>query len=566
MLIEHRGLCNLAFAQQRAFEVGPGSRVLQFASPTFDASVWEIFMALASGACLSLGDGAAFAPEELSRVLREHRVTTATLPPSLLRLLAAAEFPDLRVVISAGESCSEALAREWSDGRAFFNAYGPTEATVCGTMAKYARGERLTIGRPIDNARVYILDGQMRPAPVGVAGELHIGGAGVARGYLNRPELNDARFIADPFAAGGRLYKTGDLARYLPDGAIEFLGRIDTQVKIRGHRIELGEIEARLETHPQVRQCAVVVREEHGREPQLVAWIVPRFGSPDGGELRAFVAGALPAYMIPDVFAPVDELPVNTSGKIDRRALANLTPREQRQHVTPRDQMERDLARVWEDVLGVSGVGVTDDFFELGGNSLLTVKLMRGIRAATGCTLPLTAIYQAGTIERIAHLIRGTSDASRSEPRVIALQRRGAGTPLVLIHPAGGSVICYHELVRELGAERPVYGIEPPSEEEAGATIQSMATQYIEALRAASVHGPYRLGGWSSGGLIAFEMARQLARRGEQVEVVLLIDSWAVAPDWEPDDVELLTEVARTIGRVRGMRAPVKASTAARVA
>jgi amino acid adenylation domain-containing protein len=559
VLLEHRGLCNLAAAQQRTFELGPGCRVLQFASPTFDASVWEIFMALASGACLSLGDGGAFSPEELARVLREHRITTVTLPPSLLRLLPSQDLPDLRTVISAGESCSEALAAEWSAGRAFFNAYGPTEATVCGTVAKYSAGERLTIGRPIDNARAYILDRQMRPAPVGVAGELHIGGAGVARGYLNRPELNAANFIVDPFTGSGRLYKSGDLARYLADGRIEFLGRIDAQVKIRGHRIEPGEIEARLEAHPQVLQCAVVVREQQVGEAQLVAWFVPRGGAPESSELRAFVAGALPAYMIPDVFAAVDELPVNTSGKIDRRALTNLAPRTERRHVPPRDRLEQDLSRVWEDVLGVRGVGVTDDFFELGGNSLLTLKLMRGIRAATGCMLPLTAIYQAGTIEQMAHALRGTGEAERRTPRVIPLERRGAGTPLVLIHPAGGSVICYHELVRELGAQRAVYGIEPGAEDESGATIQSMAAQYIEALRAAGVCGPYRLGGWSSGGVVAFEMARQLARRGEDVEVVFLIDAWAEAPDWMPEDVELLIEVARTIARARGIRTKFKA-------
>jgi amino acid adenylation domain-containing protein len=297
-VLEHRGLTNLALAQQALFELGAGRRVLQFASPAFDASVWEIAMALGSGACLCLGSGAPFVPEELARVMREQRVTTVTLPPSILRALTPSDFPALRTVVSAGESCPEALAREWGHGRSFFNAYGPTEATVCATAARWEPSSgTLTIGRPLQNVRTYILDRHMRPVPAGVPGELHIGGAGVARGYLNRPELSLERFVTDPFdSRGGRLYKTGDLARYVSRGEIEFLGRIDGQLKIRGHRIEPGEIEARLESHPAVRECAVVLRErkEAGRDEHLAAFFVPRGAAPaseravSADDLRAF--------------------------------------------------------------------------------------------------------------------------------------------------------------------------------------------------------------------------------------------------------------------------------------
>jgi amino acid adenylation domain-containing protein len=555
VLLEHRGLCNLAVAQQRLFELGPGCRVLQFAAPTFDASVWEIFMALASGACLSLGNGAAFTPEELAQVLREHHISTVTLPPSLLRVLTPSDFPALHTVISAGESCSEELAERWSAACSFFNAYGPTEATVCATVARCAGGRRVAIGRPIANMRVHVLDSQMRPVPVGAPGELYIGGAGVARGYLRRPELDRVSFITDPFEPGGRLYKTGDWARRLADGQIEFLGRVDSQVKIRGHRIEPGEIEARLEMHPRVLQSAVVSRQGAS---QLIAYFTARGAAPDAAELRAFAAAALPSYMVPDLFVALERLPVNASGKIDRRALAQMTPPQPRERVAPHDVLEREIARVWEEVLGVTGIGVTDDFFELGGNSLLTVKLMRGIRAATGCELPLSAIYQGATIERIAAVVRANGRRD-SEPRVIPLQPHGVGQPLVLVHPAGGSVICYHELARELRRICPVYGIEPPAEQAAGVTIPSMAMQYIDALRSASIRGPYRLGGWSSGGVIAYEMARQLARAGEEVEIVVLIDAWAKAPEWEPDEVELLAEVGRTVAAMRGTRRAFKA-------
>ncbi len=313
-MLEHGGLTNLALAQQKLFDVGPGERVLQFAPPTFDASVWEIAMALGSGACLCLGSGATFVPEELTRALREQHVTAVTLPPSLLRVLRPADVPDLRTIISAGEDCPVTLAQEWSrGGRRFFNAYGPTETTVCATVAAWnAQADRISIGRPLPNVRAYILDSRMKPVPVGVPGELHVGGVGVARGYLNRPELTRERFVRNPFTGGGRLYKTGDLARWRPNGEIEFLGRIDGQVKIRGHRIEPGEIEARLSSHPAVRECAVVIRREPGRDDRLIAYYVP-LG--DAGDLRTFVAEAVPQYMVPSAFVPLSELPVNASGK-----------------------------------------------------------------------------------------------------------------------------------------------------------------------------------------------------------------------------------------------------------
>jgi amino acid adenylation domain-containing protein len=557
-MLEHRGLTNLAIAQQALFELGPGCRVLQFAPPAFDASVWEIAMALGSGACLCLGSGASFVPDELARVMREQRVTTVTLPPSILRNLTPADFPELRTVVSAGESCPEALARDWSHGRSFFNAYGPTEVTVCATAARWQPlSQKLSIGRPLQNVRTYILDAHMRPVPAGVPGELHIGGVGVARGYLNRPELSSERFVADPFdSRGGRLYKTGDLARYLSNGEIEFLGRIDGQLKLRGHRIEPGEIEARLESHPAVRECAVILRDE-----RLIAFFIPRGPGPGGEDLRAFAALTLPQYMVPSTFVALPELPVNSSGKIDRRALAQMELPGQSAHTAARDDLENTIAGIWAEVLRVPSVGVTDNFFELGGNSLMAVNLMARISARTGSDLPVTALFHAGTVEQIARIIvqSGREHRERGNPAsvvrgsLVNLQPRGSKPPLLLIPPAGGSLICYSELARLLGPDQPVFGIEAPRGVKPAKTVEEIAARYVRELHSASFEPPFHIAGWSFGGNVAFEMARQLAERGRPASLVVLLDSFVTHKGKVPAEMDILLEIARVQALARGV-------------
>jgi len=556
-VLEHGGLTNLALAQQSLFELGPGCRVLQFAPPAFDASVWEIAMALGSGGCLCLGAGAAFVPEELARVMREQRVTAITLPPSILRTLTPTDFPELRTVISAGESCPEVLAREWGRHLSFFNAYGPTETTVCATAVQWQpSSQQVTIGRALPNLRTRILDTNMQPVPAGIPGELHIGGVGVARGYLNRPELTRTRFVADPFEpGGGRLYKTGDLARYLSNGEIEFLGRIDGQVKIRGHRIEPGEIEMHLESHPAVRECAVVLRADAGREPRLAAYFVAHGPVPDNEELRTFTAQALPVYMIPSVFVSCPELPLNSSGKIDRRALAERDIDGRLASTPARDDLERTIADIWAEVLHLPKVGVTDNFFELGGNSLMAVNLIGKIAARTGCELPVTTLFHAGTVEQMARCVRERRNSTRSTGSVVRLQPHGSRPPLVFVPPAGGSLICYSELARLLGPHQPVLGVEPARDEEPHGSVEAMAAQYIRDLRSASVDSPFHLAGWSFGGNIAFEMARQLAGQQRPVDQVFLLDSHAKHKNKEPDETELLIEIARVHALARGVAA-----------
>ncbi len=333
VMIEHRGVCNLAVAQIREFGVEPNSRVLQFASISFDACVSEVMMALCCGAALHLvGQEGVLAGEALSRVLQERRITHVTLPPAVLPGLGdPGELSGVGTVICAGEALPQAQVMRWAASRGLFNAYGPTEATVCASVYRCEGREEgePPIGRPIANTKIYILDAQRRPVPIGVSGEIYIGGAGVARGYLNRPELTAQRFVADPFSAGAgaRMYRTGDLGRYRADGNIEFLGRNDDQVKVRGYRIELGEIEAQLRAHAGVREAVVVAREEEGGGKRLVGYYVPEGGEEPETESvrerspREHLKGRLPEYMVPAALVRLEALPLTANGKLDRRAL-----------------------------------------------------------------------------------------------------------------------------------------------------------------------------------------------------------------------------------------------------
>ncbi|MCP4660126.1 MAG: amino acid adenylation domain-containing protein, partial [bacterium] len=416
VVVSHRGLANLAAAQVRLFGLRPADRVLQFSSLNFDASVWEIAMALSVGASLHLAPVQELFPgEPLRRFLAERRITTVTLPPSALAVLRAEELPALATLIVAGEACSPELAEQWSVGRRFFDAYGPTETTVCATAGRYRRGERLSIGTPIRNTGVQLLDPRMRPVPMGVPGELAVGGAGIARGYLGRPALSAERFVPNPLSSdpdleGGRLYRTGDLARYLPDGSIEFLGRIDHQVKLRGYRIELGEIEAVLGSHPGISQAVVVVRDNE----RLAAYAVPSPEEmPAEEELRGFLRERLPSHMLPSAFVLLRELPLTPSGKVDRRALPapERTARAAEGHVAPRDEIERTIAAVWEQVLEIEEVGVRDNFFDLGGHSLLLIRVHEQLREALGGDLSMIELFQHPSVAALAEHLRGGRSA-----------------------------------------------------------------------------------------------------------------------------------------------------------
>jgi amino acid adenylation domain-containing protein len=422
--LAHEGLSNLATAQRLAFGVGEGSRVLQFSSFSFDASVWETVMALLTGGTLCWGDGASsiFDGAATLRTIRERAITAATLTPAALAALPSAGLPELRTLISAGESCSKEIVARWAEGRDFFNAYGPTESTVCATLTRLdpADGRAPSIGRPIANAEVFVLDQHGVPAPIGAPGELYIGGVGLARGYHGRPDLTAEKFVPHPFATrpGSRLYRTGDLVRYLSDGNIDFLGRMDFQVKVRGFRIELGEIESILNKHPAVCQSLVVAREQRPGEKRLIAYVVVREGEPLTVEgLRSFLKKKLPDYMAPSAFALLDAFPLTPSGKVDRKALPNpdgVSPNIGAAFVAPHTEIERGLAEVWREVLGVERVGVHDNFFDLGGDSLRLLQLQQQLQERLRRGIPLMTLFEYPTVSDLARQLG--DDGKPEEP------------------------------------------------------------------------------------------------------------------------------------------------------
>ncbi|HEV7376647.1 MAG TPA: amino acid adenylation domain-containing protein, partial [Pyrinomonadaceae bacterium] len=426
VMVQHSGLRNLAEAQVRAFAEPSGGRVLQLASLSFDASIFEIVMGLRAGATICLGTRESLLPgPSLLRILREREITNLTIPPSILSSLPDGELPALKTIIVAGEACGAENVARWSKGRRFFNAYGPTETTVWATLAQCADSTRRPpIGRPIINTQVYLLDLKQQPVPVGVAGEIYLGGDSLARGYLNRGDLTAERFIPDAYsgAGGARLYRTGDLARYLPDGQIEFLGRVDHQVKLRGLRIELGEIESLLAQHAGLRQSVVVLHESEAGEGRLVAYIVPRDEVPSHGVLRDFLSERLPEYMIPTVFVVLDELPLSPSGKIDHRALPSpdtVKPESETIFVAPRNWVEEILAGSWSQVLDVERVGIDDNFFVLGGDSIRSVQVLSKAQER-GLEVTLQQLFKYQTIRKLAEHLGTLPAVTEVAPHIAA--------------------------------------------------------------------------------------------------------------------------------------------------
>jgi amino acid adenylation domain-containing protein len=563
VMIAHRGVCNHLLWIPTVFQPVETDRVLQKASLSFDVSVSEIFWPLLAGLQLVIAKpGGHRDIAYLARLIAEQKVTFFHTVPSLLQEFLKLEEVEncncLRHVTCGGEALPIELRESFFKrlDADLYNAYGPTEATIGVTLAKCQReSSRRTvpIGFPIANMQVYLLDSHLKPVPIGVPGELFIGGDGLARGYLNQPKLTATRFISNPFTledkeeetqgevnsslypsyshllSNSRLYKTGDLAYYLPDGSIEFLSRIDNQVKLRGVRIELGEIEAMLKQHPGVKETVVVDWKDDGNQ-RLVAYIVPSRQAPTAGELRDFLKQKLPSHMLVSSFMMLGALPLTPSGKVNRRALP--TPdtdcfERERMYVEPRNSVELRLTKIWEDVLGIHPIGVTDNFFDLGGHSLLAVRLFAQSRKVFGKDLPLSILFQAPTIEQLAQLLQ--QDSSVSWSSLVAIQPKGSKPPLFFPHAAGGHVLYYRNLARHLDPEQPFYGLEAKGLD--GKTphtrVENMAADYIQEIQTVQPEGPYFLGGSSMGGLLALEMAQQLQAQNQQVAMVILIDAHA---------------------------------------
>jgi amino acid adenylation domain-containing protein len=412
VMIEHRGVSNLAVAQSRFFEIKSDSRVLQFASISFDASVSEIVTTLSQGATLVLAPQQVLMPGPgLVSLLRDEAISVVTLPPSVLGVLPHNEdFPALKTLVVAGEACPPELVDRWSKGRRFINAYGPTEVTVCATMGVCHGGPRPpSIGMPMANMQVFVLDPQRQLVPLGVSGELYIGGVGLARGYLNQPKLTSERFVPHSFSteAGALLYRTGDRARWLPSGEVEYLGRVDYQVKVRGFRIEPGEIEAVLREHANVRDAVVVAREDTGGNKRLVAYVVGREKpEPSPVELRGFLQKRLPDYMVPSLFLLLEALPLTPNGKVDRGALpapeVNRSGDREREYVGPRTPLEEYLQARWQEILGLERVGIHENFFELGGDSIVAAMLIFKLQEAFGEPVYVVSLFKGPTIAELA--------------------------------------------------------------------------------------------------------------------------------------------------------------------
>jgi amino acid adenylation domain-containing protein len=555
----HRPLVNLIDWQLRNTALGPGAKTLQFASLSFDVSCQELFSTWAAGGTLVLiSEELRLDATALLDVLRNQSIERLFLPFVALQQLAeiAAErdiWPEaLREVVTAGEQLqiTPAVAELFTrlpDCR-LFNQYGPSETHVATAYALPGPARTWlalpSIGVPVANTRILLLDGSAL-APANVPGELCIGGDCLARGYLARPDLTAERFVPDPFGSGERLYRTGDLARWQRDGNLEFLGRIDQQLKIRGFRVEPGEIEAVLAAHPAVREAAVVARQDPGTAARrLVAYVA---GTVTAGELRAAVRERLPDYMVPSAFHFLEALPLTPSGKIDRRGLPDLEAvGEEAGSVPPRTPLEEEIAAIWRQVMNVERVGVHDSFFDLGGHSLLAVRLLARIRRQLGRDLPLASLFAGPTIAHLAALIEREP---MPDTPLVTLRSTGTQRPLFLVHPVGGSVFCYTDLTRALGPDQPVYGLQAV---ETGTTLEELAAAYLEALRAVQPEGPYRLGGWSMGGVVAFEMARQL---GGQVEQLAILDVPAPRPG-EVDEGTLRAWFARDLAGLQGKPLP----------
>jgi amino acid adenylation domain-containing protein len=583
VLIDHRSLVNYVQGIDRRLGLGAEARYALVQPLTVDSSVTVVYPPLITGGCLQVySQEHSLDARLLSDYFSRDRIDCLKIAPSHLAALHVWPQPERlmpqRCLVIGGESSRYdwvAQLQSLAPDCRILNHYGPTETTVGMLTYWFANGSadthpaKVPTGRPVQNTEVYLLDEHLQPVPIGARGELYIGGDCLARGYLNRPELTGRAFIPNPFSdeLGTRLYRTGDIARYLPDGNLEFLGRMDHQVKIRGYRIETGEIEAALGRHPAVREVVVMAREDMPGDTRLVAYVVSGLDPATvTGELRGFLNEKLPDYMMPASFVSLDALPLLPQGKVDRHRLPapdQLRAEQEQAFVGPRDLLELQLAQVWEETLGIHPISVHDNFFTLGGHSILAVRLMAQIQKQFGKSLPLSALFDGATVEQLAHVLRQHTESRLTSP-LVGIQPAGERPPLFCVHPIGGNVLCYYELANCLRPDQPVYGLQAQGlhdGQEPLTRVEEMAASYIEALRSRQSHGPYFLGGWSLGGVLAFEMARQLQERGEAIALLALMDSWAPLPEAKRsvEEAEVLAEFFLDLCRIG--RRPLSIST-----
>ena len=574
VVVTHGNVARLMERTEKWFGFSERDVVTLFHSCAFDFSVWELWAALHYGGRLVVVPyWVTRSPENFLDLLRHESVTILSQTPSAFQQLAAVEEAAaqsdaqesklaLRMVVFGGEALEYPSLRGWlrrhPEQPRLINMYGITETAVHVTYKPVTLADvehelqsnagRSGIGTTIPDLQAFVLDEWMQPVPMGVKGELYVSGAGLARGYLDRPELTAERFVPHPFSevAGERLYRSGDQVSWRNDGSLDYYGRLDQQVKIRGFRIELGEIEAALREQAGVKQAAVIVREDQPGDRRLVAYVV---AAPEtqAEVLREGLKRRIPEYMTPSAIVFIEELPLTSHGKLERKALPEPERKgDQAGYVAPRTPVEEQLAYLWCEVLGLRRVGVEDNFFHLGGHSLLAVRLRTAIRNRLGRSLSLMDLFRNPTITQMAQALKQLPQESRSQI-LVPLQPEGDGTPFFCVHPIGGQVLCYADLVRELGTKRPFYGLQSPSSASAGPleTIEEMAALYIQEIRRAQPSGPYLLGGWSMGGLVAYEMARQLQQQGETIGLLAMFDTYPPRKRADNDAAGQLSMLAR---------------------
>ena len=550
--ITERSLTNYAQSMQRRVQVSQTDRVCQFASISFDAAIKEMVLCWTSGSTLVIRPNKPFDTiEQFSSFVRDQRISVLNLPASFwhewVDQLKSRGLPlpgCLRLMMVGGEQADLARLRAWSSlapDVAWINTYGPTEATINATTFELAGEDSLTytsrvpIGRPLDNVATYVLDSFLNPVPVGATGELCIAGSGVAGGYLNAPELTDQQFVRSPFAteAGRILYRSGDLARWLPDGNLEVLGRVDDQIKMRGFRIEPGEVEAALRSYPDIRDALVTTQASDGAELTLVAAVVLNDNSTkiDPG-LRRYLLDRLPAHMIPSRIVEVDRLPRNVNGKVNRGELLaeiadSVTFEEKTEHEPPRNETETRLCNIWASLLNQERVGISHDFFELGGNSLLALRMIARVEDEFDAHLPLASMVHHGTIEKLAALI-DNDNSSVKQSLVYELQPLGTRPPIFCVPGIGGDVLQFAALAQNIDKDQPVMAIQAvgcDDGEEPLTSIKEIAQLYVRNILARQPHGPYYLAGYSFGGTVVFEVAQQLTDAGKQVAMLIMVDT-----------------------------------------
>jgi len=548
VMIEHQALHNFLHDMQLRLQPEPQSYLLAVTTLSFDIAGLELYLPLITGAGIVLTDKETISDgEQLQILLEKHNVCLMQATPATWKLLLDSGWSQKQAltILCGGEALAINLAQALlKQSHQLWNVYGPTETTIWSSahnVTQYQEQPNL-IGKPLSNTRVYLIDTQNYSVPIGIAGELCIAGDGLARGYLNRPDLTTEKFIElEIFGKTERVYKTGDLARWLPDGNLEYLGRIDHQVKLRGFRIELGEIEAVLTQQAMVKDAAVILHEKEGNKA-LAAYVVLNNDTAEISELREALRAQLPDYMIPSYFTVLEKLPLTPNGKIDRKALPEP---EQNQLVssdaTPRNHTELQLMQIWQKVLNIQTISIHDNFFELGGHSLLAVQLMSHIQQQWQQKLPLSVLFHSPTIAQLAQHLQ---QDSLTHTCLVPMQTQGTLPPLYCLPGAGGHVLYLHALARHLGTEQPVYGLETPGlhgEMAMPDSVEQHAAHLLQVIREQQPKGAYRLAGHSAGGRVALALAHLLETQGEVVEYLIILDT--TAPEANLQAAPELTEV-----------------------